>query len=126
MVSVMEKDRDVLRFLWFDDVFNKEDPNLIVLRFARVFFGVSSGPFLLNASIRHHVESFVASHPQLVKVSLNQIMLTILFSELTLKSVHFRSTNSRRISSELEDLICESLSRSWFPCRRRLMRKKVF
>ena len=63
MVSVMEKDRDVLRFLWFDDVFNKEDPNLIVLRFARVFFGISSGPFLLNANIRHHVESFVASHP---------------------------------------------------------------
>ena len=47
MVSVMEKDRDVLRSLWFDDVFNKEDPNLIVLRFARVFFGVSSSLFSL-------------------------------------------------------------------------------
>ena len=68
MVSVMEKDRDVLRFLWFDDVYNKEDPNLIVLRFAHVFFGVSSSSFLLNANIRHHVELFVASHPQLVKV----------------------------------------------------------
>ena len=68
MVSVVEKDRDVLRFLWFDDVFNKEDPNLIVLRFARVVFGVSASPFLLNATLRHHVESFVASHPQLLKV----------------------------------------------------------
>ena len=57
-----------LTFSLFDDVFNKKDPNLIVLRFARVFFGVSSSSFLLNANIRHHVELFVTSHSQLVKV----------------------------------------------------------
>lgn len=39
-VSVAEKDRDVLRFLWVDDI-TKENPEIVVLRFARVVFGVS-------------------------------------------------------------------------------------
>lgn len=36
-VSVAEEDRDVLRYLWFDDV-KKEYPEIIVLRFAQVVF----------------------------------------------------------------------------------------
>ena len=43
MVSVAENDRDVLRFLWYDDVF-KDDPRITVMRFARVVFGVSASP----------------------------------------------------------------------------------
>lgn len=43
-VSVAEEDRDVLRFLWVDDV-RKEIPEIVMLRFARVVFGVSSSPF---------------------------------------------------------------------------------
>ena len=66
MVSIVPKDRDVLRFLWFDDVF-KENPEVVVMRFARVVFGVSASPFLLNATLRHHVESFSCSHPNLAK-----------------------------------------------------------
>ena len=52
MVSVQEKDRDCLRFLWTCDV-NGEMPDVIVLRFTRVVFGVNSSPFLLNATIDH-------------------------------------------------------------------------
>jgi hypothetical protein len=55
MVSVARVDRNVLRFLWFDDVWI-EHPKVITLRFTRVVFGVSSSPFLLNATIRHHIE----------------------------------------------------------------------
>ena len=53
-VSVDSRDRDYLRFLWVDDVTSRH-PNLQVYRFARVAFGVSSSPFLLNATIRHHL-----------------------------------------------------------------------
>ena len=60
------KDRDVLRFLWVENV-SQEQPKLLVLRFMRVVFGVSSSPFLLNTTIKHHVESFTSSHPKLVK-----------------------------------------------------------
>lgn len=55
-VSVDPRDRDYLRFLWVDDA-SREHPNLQVYRFARVAFGISSSPFLLNATIRHHLTS---------------------------------------------------------------------
>ena len=57
MVSVAPEDRDVLRFLWVDDV-AKEFPQILVFRFTRVVFGVSSSPFLLNATLKYHMESF--------------------------------------------------------------------
>ena len=50
MVSMAEKDRDALRFLWIDDI-TKEDPEITNLRFMHVVFGVSSSLFLLNATI---------------------------------------------------------------------------
>ena len=66
MISMAEKDRDVLRFLWIDDIV-RDQPEIVVLRFARVVFGVSASPFLLNATIRHHIEKFSRSHPELVR-----------------------------------------------------------
>ena len=54
MVSMSEKDRDILRFLWYDDV-TKKQPEVRMFRFTRVVFSVSSSPFLLNATISHHL-----------------------------------------------------------------------
>lgn len=65
-VSVAEGDRDVLRFLWFDDV-TKEQPELRILRFARVMFGVAASPFLLNATLRYHLEKYMDTHPDTVR-----------------------------------------------------------
>lgn len=65
MVSVAQEDRDVLRFLWVDDAFS-DQPNIIQLRFTRVVFGVTSSLFLLNATIRHHLEQYRESQPELV------------------------------------------------------------
>lgn len=56
MISIQEKDRDSLRFLWLADP-NDEASGLITLRFTRVVFGVSSSPFLLNATVDHHAHS---------------------------------------------------------------------
>ena len=55
MIAVERKDRDVLRFLWVKDAF-AEQMHVVKLRFTRVVFGVSSSPFLLNATIRHNLE----------------------------------------------------------------------
>ena len=65
MISMMESDCNVLRFLWVDDVSNP-NPETIVLRFTRVVFGVASSPFLLNATIRHHLEKHTTAQPELV------------------------------------------------------------
>ena len=72
MISMSPKDRDVLRFLWLKDTF-QEESEIVKLRFTRVVFGVSPSPFLLNATIQHHVEQYQSSHPELVKVLMQSI-----------------------------------------------------
>ena len=52
--------------VWVDDV-TKEEPELRTYRFTRVVFGVSSSPFLLNATVRYHLEQFLDSHEAAVK-----------------------------------------------------------
>ena len=65
MVSIEDADRDVLQFIWVDD-FSKESPELRVYRFTRVVFGVSSSPFLLNATTRFHLEKSLETHESIV------------------------------------------------------------
>ena len=51
-----EKDRDATRFFWLS---NPEDPEsqFVTYRFKAVLFGASCSPFILNATIRKHLES---------------------------------------------------------------------
>ena len=65
-ISVAECDRDVLRFLWVEDV-DKDPPNVRTYRFARVVFGVSASPFLLNATLKHHLQQHAAAHSETVR-----------------------------------------------------------
>ena len=53
-ISVCERDRNYLKFLWMED----GDPNkLKVYRHCRVVFGLTSSPFLLSATLKHHLEN---------------------------------------------------------------------
>ena len=55
-LSLCKADRDVTRFLWVKDLDQPPSPeNLVVYRFCRVPFGVISSPFLLAATVRHHL-----------------------------------------------------------------------
>ena len=65
MVSMWNEDRDVLRFLWVDNI-EKDFPKLLVLRFTRVVFGVSASPFLLNATLDHYIRKYEAEDPEFV------------------------------------------------------------
>ena len=56
-ISIDDTDRNYLRFLWFEDVFSNE-PRIVRNRFARVIFGVTSSPFLLNGTVRKHAKSY--------------------------------------------------------------------
>ena len=62
MVHMNETDEDVLRFLWVDDI-DRAEPTVITLSFTRVVFGLSSSPFLLNATIKHHIEQYEQCDP---------------------------------------------------------------
>ncbi len=65
-ISVAPRDRDVLRFLWVKDISCRK-PEVVALRFTRVVFGVSSSPFLLNATVEHHIAKYLPTRPELVK-----------------------------------------------------------
>ncbi|GFY34123.1 uncharacterized protein TNCV_4983261 [Trichonephila clavipes] len=58
-ICLADEDKDAVRFLWSDDepCVHKR-PKLQVYRFNRVNFRVSSSPFLLAATIRHHIEKY--------------------------------------------------------------------
>ncbi|XP_073956197.1 uncharacterized protein [Choristoneura fumiferana] len=55
-VGLQKQDRDVTRFLWVKNAEQEpNDENVVQYRFCRVPFGVISSPFLLAATIRHHM-----------------------------------------------------------------------
>ena len=56
-ISVNECHRNYLRFLWYNNIFNEN--SLKVYRFARVLFGLTCSPFLLNGTVKVHVEKHV-------------------------------------------------------------------
>ena len=51
-ISIQEADRDVHRFLI------EGEEGVRHMRFARVAFGITCSPFLLNAVLRHHLEKY--------------------------------------------------------------------
>ena len=71
MVSVAECDRDVLRFLWVENAMAAPS-EIVVMRFTRVIFGVSSSPFLLNATINNHMQKFKSIDQLFVKKLIRQ------------------------------------------------------
>ncbi|GFR15042.1 reverse transcriptase domain-containing protein [Trichonephila clavata] len=56
-IELHEQDRDVARFFW-TEILNDYDPkSLQVYRLTRVLFGLTSSPFMLAATIRHHLKN---------------------------------------------------------------------
>ena len=79
MIAVRKEDRDVLRFLWVGDV-NSAEPKIVEYRFARVVFGVTSSPFLLNATLLKHIPSYEREDPEFV----NRMLRSLYVDDLSL------------------------------------------
>ena len=100
MVSVEENDRDALRFLWVHSV-EEDPPKIRPLRFTRVVFGVSSSPFLLNVTIRHHLERYRESHPDLIQLLLDSFYVDDLTAGAdTEEEAHSVYAKAKRILKE--------------------------
>ena len=66
IVSVAAHERDCLRFLWFEDIL-ADNLKMVIKRFTRAVFGVVSRPFLLNGTLKSHIESYLSEDPEFVK-----------------------------------------------------------
>ena len=102
MVSVEGKDRDSLRFLWIRDA-EEETPEVII---TCVVFGVSSSPFLLNATISHHMETYQDVDPSIVEEFLSSIYV----DDVSLGSSEVESTYRLYLKSKSR----LAYSRGWF------------
>ena len=65
-IEVDKADRDCLRFLWVENPADQKS-KIVVYRFCRVVFGWNSSPFLLNATLRHHISKYKANDPDFVR-----------------------------------------------------------
>ena len=64
MVSIKEEDRNMLRFLWFDDP-DRDRPKIVQFRFNRLLFGLRPSPSILGATIAHHLRFYKQSEPEM-------------------------------------------------------------
>lgn len=73
-ISISETDRDVLRFLYFDDNFNVKH-----YRMTRVPFGVSCSPFILACTIKNHIKKIKLEMPDVFEMLNNSIYVDDIF-----------------------------------------------
>ena len=72
MVGITEGDRDVLRFLWVHTL-ERYPPEKEVLRVTRFVFGVCSSLFLLNSTMKSHIEGYKKENTEFVDQFLHSI-----------------------------------------------------
>ena len=61
-VEICEQDKNFLRFLYVNP---NDDAEIQMYRFNRVCFGIASSPFLLSATIKHHMNMLKTEQPEL-------------------------------------------------------------
>jgi len=53
-ISLRQGDQDATRFLWYENIID-QTPKVVVYRFKRVAFGLKCSPFILAATVEHHL-----------------------------------------------------------------------
>ena len=64
-IAISPEHRDYLRFFWVDDI-RSESPNIVTLRFARLVFGLTCSPAILNAVLHQHLTQYSTIDPSFV------------------------------------------------------------
>ena len=66
-ILIKNADKDMLRFLWYDDV-GKENPSIVHLRHNRLVFGLVSSMSILGETIRKHIVQYEERYPQVCNI----------------------------------------------------------
>ena len=69
-IEIDEGDRDFLRFLWVENI--SENNKIVVYRFLRLVFEVTSSSFLLGVTIKPQVTKYIVA--QIAVVALNKLL----------------------------------------------------
>ena len=100
MVGIKKKHRDMLRFLWFANP-NEATPEIVQYRFNRLVFGLRPSPSILGATIKHHLELYKRSEPELVELIEKSLYVDDLVSgELNEEKAYEIYEKSKKIMSE--------------------------
>ena len=78
--EIDESYQDFLRFIWFDNVLSNK-PSYVLLCFARVVFGLTCSPFLLNGTLKVHLEKFIPIESY--SKSIQQSLLNLYVNDLS-------------------------------------------
>ena len=62
-ISVKQRHRNLLRFLWFDNP-SEKSPSIVKMRFCRVIFGETCSQYLLISTIQRHGENYKSLDPE--------------------------------------------------------------
>ena len=71
-ISVAAKDRKMIRFLWFEDVYSDNSP-IKIYQFCRLPFGLSPSPAILSSTINQHLLQFKDSDNDVVSLLLQSM-----------------------------------------------------
>ncbi|GFW62653.1 integrase catalytic domain-containing protein [Trichonephila clavipes] len=100
-IGVREQDREFLRFMWYD---RENRDHIKIYRHRRVVFGVTSSPFLLGATLNHHLDNAHGNFDNIAKIlrksfyvdncvtsfeTEEQLQKFIVESKILLSSAHF-------------------------------------
>ena len=66
MISIRPSDRDMLRFLWFNNP-EQADSKVTHFKFTRLVFGLRPSPAILSCVISHHLRKYHKKYPELVQ-----------------------------------------------------------
>ena len=78
-IEIDRKDRDCFRFLWVEDPFDDNSP-IVIFRFCHIVFGVNCSPFLLNGTLRVHLQKYELDDPEFVAKMLSSLYVDDLVS----------------------------------------------
>jgi hypothetical protein len=109
MISLEEGDRNVVKFLWVrDPSLPLTSSNLVAYRFKRVAFGVISSPFLLGATVRHHLSKYQT--PLATEMAANSYVDNIMMSAESVDEAMQKYHESKMIFSEAKMNLREYIS----------------
>ena len=105
-IRIREKDRNVLRFHWIG---NLQSEDIKIYRFTRGIFDLGESPFLLNGTVKEHVEPSMSKYPELGE-SIDEINESLYVDEIVTGEVTVEKVKKiKKISEKIFGEACIEL-----------------